>query len=62
MKRGICTFPEWVRAASRTHPRIAAVLQPLRSVGPYFLLELIMPGGTVLAMLLWMYQHSRKSA
>jgi hypothetical protein len=28
-------------------------------VGPYVLLELVMPGGSVLALLLWLYQRRR---
>jgi len=37
------------------------VLRPavmaLRKLGPYALLELIMPGGTLLALLLYLYRH-----
>jgi hypothetical protein len=29
----------------------------LRSFGPYFAMELILPGGSVLALLLWLYRH-----
>lgn len=29
----------------------------LREFGPYFLLELVMPGGSVLALLLWWHRH-----
>jgi hypothetical protein len=29
----------------------------LREIGPYFLLELVMPGGSVLALLLWWHRH-----
>ena len=30
-----------------------------RTVGPYLALELVMPGGTLLAVLLWLYRMSR---
>ena len=33
------------------------ILQALRSWGPYLLIELLLPGGTLLALLLWLYQR-----
>jgi len=33
----------------------------LRSLGPYVALELIMPGGTLMAALFWLYRHWRSS-
>jgi hypothetical protein len=29
----------------------------LRAFGPYFAIELILPGGSLLALLLWLYRH-----
>jgi hypothetical protein len=29
----------------------------LRELGPYFLLEVLLPGGTLLALLLWWHRH-----
>ncbi|HEV8553521.1 MAG TPA: hypothetical protein VGR65_09080 [Casimicrobiaceae bacterium] len=29
----------------------------LRSLGPYVAVELILPGGSLLALLLWLYRH-----
>jgi len=38
--------------------RILAVLpRGVRALGPYLLVELILPGGTLLALLLWLYNH-----
>lgn len=37
------TFKQWMKR--------------VRSVAPYFALELIMPGGTLLAALLWLSRH-----
>ena len=34
----------------------------LRKLGPYALLELVMPGGTILALLLYLYRHSTNAA
>jgi hypothetical protein len=38
----------------------AAVIVRLKAVAPYALLELILPGGSVMALLLWLYRR-RKS-
>lgn len=29
----------------------------LRALGPYLLVELILPGGSLVALLLWLYNH-----
>lgn len=29
----------------------------LRSLGPYVLIELLLPGGSVIALLVWLYRH-----
>jgi hypothetical protein len=36
------------------------IVEQLRTLGPYFAVELILPGGSVLALLLWLYR--RRSA
>ncbi|MGZ5093878.1 MAG: hypothetical protein ACXWCY_24430 [Burkholderiales bacterium] len=33
------------------------IFQAVRSLGPYLLIELLLPGGTLLALLLWLYQR-----
>jgi hypothetical protein len=37
----------------------AAVVAKLRAVAPYALLELILPGGSVMALLLWLYRRQK---
>lgn len=32
-------------------------LAQLRSLGPYLAIELILPGGSAVALLLWVYRH-----
>ena len=34
--------------------RASSVIDKLRSAGPYMLIELLLPGGTLLAFLLWL--------
>jgi len=33
------------------------ILRQLRSLGPYLAIELILPGGSIVALLLWTYRH-----
>jgi len=33
------------------------ILQWTRSLGPYLAIELILPGGSLIALLLWTYRH-----
>jgi hypothetical protein len=28
-----------------------------RELGPYFAIELVLPGGSLIALLLWLYRH-----
>jgi hypothetical protein len=35
------------------------ISQRLRTLAPYLLVELLLPGGTLLALLLWLSQHGR---
>ena len=37
-----------------------AVLRKLNGLAPYAVMELILPGGSVLAVLLWLYRRQRK--
>ena len=38
--------------------RIGKSLRGLRACGPYLVMELLLPGGTLLAFLLWLSQRS----
>ena len=37
------------------------VLRKLREPAPYALMELILPGGSVMAVLLWLYRRQRNA-
>jgi hypothetical protein len=37
-----------------------AVVEKLRDVAPYALIELVLPGGSVMAFLLWLYRRQKK--
>ena len=52
-------------APCRTPPRTwsahtAAVVAKLREFAPYAALELVMPGGSLMALGLWLYRRQRK--
>jgi hypothetical protein len=36
-------------------------LRKLRELAPYALLELVLPGGSVMALLLWLYRRQRNA-
>ncbi len=42
--------------------RMKPIWQGVRAAGPYLLLELLMPGGTLLAIALWLVQKWRAAA
>ena len=33
------------------------IVEQFRTLGPYLAVELILPGGSLLALLLWLYRH-----
>jgi hypothetical protein len=33
------------------------IVSQLRSLGPYLAIELVLPGGSIVALLLWVYRH-----
>jgi hypothetical protein len=38
----------------------AGVVVKLKALAPYALIELVLPGGSVLALLLWLYRRQRR--
>ena len=52
-----------------TEPTEARAMNPIRALwgvlrefGPYAVIELILPGGTILAILCWLYRKRRAAA
>jgi hypothetical protein len=33
------------------------IVSQLRALGPYLAIELVLPGGSIVALLLWAYRH-----
>ena len=41
--------------------RVKEMLPAVRALGPYLLVELILPGGTLVAAMMWLAQHWRRA-
>jgi hypothetical protein len=50
----------WTPVGPKLRAFTAAVVAKLRAIAPYALLELILPGGSGMALLLWLYRRQRK--
>ena len=49
----------WGRQPRTLRNAIAHAVRSVRSLGPYLAIELIMPGGSIIALALWTYRHRR---
>jgi hypothetical protein len=38
----------------------AAIVAKLRDLAPYAMMELVLPGGSLMALLLWLYRRQKK--
>ncbi len=47
-------------AAVKLWAHTAIVVAKIRAVAPYALMELILPGGSVMALLLWLYRRRKR--
>ena len=50
---------KWEEAGSGLRNAIARFAGWVRSLGPYAAIELILPGGSIIAVALWTYRHRR---
>jgi hypothetical protein len=49
----------WTPALRNWVEIAAAVIVKLKDLAPYALIELVLPGGSVMALLLWLYRRRR---
>jgi len=49
----------WRRWPGALRGAVARVQQWMRSLGPYVAIELLLPGGTIIALALWAYRRRR---
>jgi hypothetical protein len=59
--RAIRHVARWTLGLRNWRPSAAFVIVRLKALAPYALIELILPGGSVMALLLWLYRR-RKNA
>jgi hypothetical protein len=55
-------YPQWMRGPRKLRAFAAAIVPKLRDLAPYALMELVLPGGSVMALLLWLYRRQKKSS
>ena len=58
---GVRFAAAWAPLGARMAGTMARVATVLRGLGPYAAIELILPGGSVLALLLWLYRRHRNN-
>jgi hypothetical protein len=51
-----------VRTVLEGSARASAVGVMLRNLAPYAVIELLLPGGSLLALLLWLYRRQKKAS
>jgi hypothetical protein len=54
--------PHFRAARWTVSANIAAVVAKLRDLAPYAAIELILPGGSLIAVLLWLYRRQKKTS
>jgi hypothetical protein len=61
--RLLANWSRYLRTATapRESGAYAAVLARLRDLAPYAAIELVLPGGSLVALLLWLYRRHKKS-
>jgi hypothetical protein len=47
-------------APRKLSPYAAAIVAKLRVLAPYAVMELVLPGGSLMALLLWLYRRQKK--
>jgi hypothetical protein len=52
----------WMPAPRSLGDHVKAVVGRLRVLAPYAVMELVLPGGSLLAVLLWLYRRQRKAS
>jgi hypothetical protein len=54
-------FARWMPAPRSFDGYVMAVVGRLKDLAPYALMELILPGGSLMAVLLWLYRRQKKA-
>jgi hypothetical protein len=57
--RAIRRAARWILGLRNWRPSAGVVIVRLKALAPYALIELILPGGSVMALLLWLYRRRK---
>jgi hypothetical protein len=64
--RGLLTthgcHARWMPASRNLDGFVTAVVGRLKDLAPYAAMELILPGGSLMAVLLWLYRRQKKAS
>jgi len=53
-------YARWMSAPWNLGAYAAAVVAKLKDLAPYAVIELVLPGGSLMALLLWLYRRHKK--
>jgi hypothetical protein len=53
-------YPRCQPASRKLRIYSAAIVSKVREIAPYAVIELVMPGGSLMALLLWLYRRQKK--
>jgi hypothetical protein len=53
-------YARWLPVPRKFGAYAAAVIGKLRDLAPYAVIELVLPGGSLMALLLWIYRRQKK--
>jgi hypothetical protein len=53
-------YARWSPALRKLSAYATAVVGKLRDLAPYAVIELVLPGGSLMALLLWLYRRQKK--
>jgi hypothetical protein len=53
-------YVRWMPVPRKFHAYAAAVIGKLRDLAPYAVIELVLPGGSLMALLLWFYRRHKR--
>jgi len=54
-------YAQCTSAPRKVNAYAAAVVAKLREFAPYAVIELVLPGGSLMALLLWFYRRQKKA-
>jgi hypothetical protein len=54
-------FARWLPAPRSPGAYVMAVVGRLKDVAPYAVMELILPGGSLMALLFWLYRRQKRA-